>query len=1127
MRRSLPRSALLALLGMSTLISCEPSDPTASKGGLGLDTVDQDTDGDGFFGEDDCIEGDAAVNAGAIERCDGIDNNCDGEVDEGVTSPWYADLDGDGFGDPEAVTEACEPPADTVDSGTDCDDSDPTSYPGAAEVCDGLDNDCDDVVDDDELLDWYADADGDGFGEPESVIRSCTPVEGAVLNDSDCDDSDEDAYPGALERCDELDNDCDGEVDEEVGATWYEDKDDDGYGLPDRTTVACAEPVGYAPLPGDCDDLDAAFNPAADESDCTDPTDYNCDGSVAFEDLDLDSFPACRDCDDRDGGVRPDALEVCNGIDDDCDGQRDDDDSSVDLSTGSTFYEDDDADGFGDPLDDLEACAQPAGTSRDGTDCDDRSGAVNPSAAEVCNGDDDDCDGLADDDDPDLVLSTGLVWYRDLDGDGFGDPGTARRACVAPVGFVADSRDCDDRSAAVRPTAAEVCNGIDDDCDAQIDDADGSLALSSTASWYADTDGDGFGSTAALSRTCVAPAGSVSASGDCNDSAAAVNPAAAEQCNGIDDDCDSQIDDADSSLALASTTTWYRDADGDSFGSPSTTTRTCVVPSGFVAGATDCDDARAAVNPAAAELCNSIDDDCDSQIDDADSSLALASATTWYRDADGDAYGSASVSSRSCLVTSGYVASATDCNDTNAAVNPAAAERCNSIDDDCDSQIDDADSSLALTSATTWYRDADGDSYGSAATTSRSCLAASGYVASATDCNDAAAATYPGAPERWDCTDTNCDGFALPVGDGRDGALTASGGTFSTTRTALSGGAAVGATSLTVASSSGFASGDLALVVSVFGAGAGSWEVLTLSGVAAGRLDLATPVSVAQSAADTVWVARMPQYSSVSVPAGQTLFAPAWSAASSLGGGLVAFVVSGTLDLRGAIEASGRGYLGGGRTSTATQVGVQGQGSTSTGARATAANGVGGGGGHSVSLTHADGGGGGHGTAGAIGGTIAGWGNTAGAGGGTAGTSALTRLLYGGGGGGGSLDADAEGGSYGGGGGAGGGMVLFSAQTLYLSGAVRVDGAPGENGYNAGSAASPGGGGGGAGGSVWIGAASLSASSGSLSAAGAIGGLGSEAGSSATRGGTGGVGRIRTQLPAAPASSPSAYATCP
>ena len=507
--RSLCGAFSLTLL----LAGCRTSKTEADVGGLGGELSDQDVDGDGFFGEEDCAEGDPAVHAGAVELCDGIDNNCDGEVDEGVLATYFADADGDGFGDEAAAVEACEPPAGAVDSGGDCDDAAPSVYPGAPEICDGLDNDCDAVVDDDEVVAWYTDADGDGFGDPDTETLSCAPVAGAVTDNSDCDDGSAAIRPGAPEVCDERDNDCDGLIDDDVGATWYEDKDEDGYGLPDRTVTACTEPVGYAPLPGDCDDLDPRFNPGADESDCLDPTDYNCDGSVLFADLDGDGTPACQDCDDNQADVRPGAVERCNGVDDDCDGLIDDGDPDVDLSGGSTFYADADRDGYGDPGSAVLACAAPSGAVRVAGDCDDRAAGVNPAAVEVCGGVDEDCDGLLDDADPSRALSSASAWHRDADGDRFGDAADQVLACLAPVGRVADDTDCDDSSAWVYPGAPERPDGEDNDCDGVFDDdlhlgtgADGDLVVSDVFDLSTDSSG-GRSAPDGLSLPVVALAG--------------------------------------------------------------------------------------------------------------------------------------------------------------------------------------------------------------------------------------------------------------------------------------------------------------------------------------------------------------------------------------------------------------------------------------------------------------------------------------------------------------------------------------------------------------------------------------------------------------------------------------------
>ena len=149
-----------------------------------------DADGDGVCEDEDCDDLDADVYPGATEECDGIDNDCDDEIDEGVTGTYYYDGDGDGFGDASTALEACEALPDYVPTSDDCDDGDADIYPGAEELCDGLDNDCDDIVDNGlSSGTWYADADEDGYGDPDSSITACEEPTGYVDNDYDCDDA--------------------------------------------------------------------------------------------------------------------------------------------------------------------------------------------------------------------------------------------------------------------------------------------------------------------------------------------------------------------------------------------------------------------------------------------------------------------------------------------------------------------------------------------------------------------------------------------------------------------------------------------------------------------------------------------------------------------------------------------------------------------------------------------------------------------------------------------------------------------------------------------------------------------------------------------------------------------------
>lgn len=239
----------------------------------------------------ECIAADASA-----EVCDGKDNNCNGKVDEagaeGCTK-YYPDEDKDGVGAAEGEVCLCQPPEGMVLVSGDCNDKDKNVSFGKPEVCDLSDNDCDGEVDEGDATGcttWYFDKDKDGFGDSDVSSCRCHGDESWVAKAGDCDDNDPMIGVGQQEICDELDNDCDGEVDEE-GADgckpYFLDGDNDGFGLREMFKCLCKPWDAFSTTkPGDCDDLDASIKPTAVEH--CDGIDNNCndlidDGQAALE----------------------------------------------------------------------------------------------------------------------------------------------------------------------------------------------------------------------------------------------------------------------------------------------------------------------------------------------------------------------------------------------------------------------------------------------------------------------------------------------------------------------------------------------------------------------------------------------------------------------------------------------------------------------------------------------------------------------------------------------------------------------------------------------------------------------------------------------------------------------------
>jgi hypothetical protein len=196
--------------------------------------------------------------------------------------------------------------------------------------------------------------------------------------------------------------------------------------------------------------------------------------------------------------------------------------------------------------------------------------------------------------------------------------------------------------------------------------------------YYADLDSDGFGAGAATNSCVDLGAGYVTNNTDCNNANALINPNATEICNSIDDNCNGQIDEG------ITFTTYYQDFDNDGFGTGTAVT-SCTNPgAGWVTNNTDCDDTNSNTNPSATELCNTIDDNCDGQTDE-------GVQTVYFIDNDGDTYGNPSVSILACTQPIGYTPDDTDCNDTDANINPGAEDIAgNGIDENCDGQIDNS-----------------------------------------------------------------------------------------------------------------------------------------------------------------------------------------------------------------------------------------------------------------------------------------------------------------------------------------------------------------------------------------------------------------------------------------------------
>jgi len=591
----------------------------------------EDQDGDGFGAVDDCDDNDATVYVGAPELADETDNDCDGDVDEGTAG---VDDDGDGYcegadyqgtgilscydgsspGDCDDTNMSLNQDdgdgdgystcgADNLASSgdEDCDDAEANLSPGEVEVCDGTDNDCDGEIDEGSAAPttWYADADLDGYGDTTSSISGCAETPGYVALDGDCDDNAPAVHPGAVDGCDGLDTDCDGQL-----SLTETDLDGDGF----------------SPCQLDCDDADPALNPSDADGDgnttCAGDCDDN-DDTVSAEDADSDGFSTCAgDCDDDSSAFNPGATEICDGLDNNCDqsvpaGETDaDGDGDLQAPCGSDCDEGDAS------LNGLDADGDGSSTCQG--DCDDGSAVVRPGAAELCDGIDNDCNGFDD------AGSPGNAG-REIDGDGDG-----YRLCDNDCddtdadlnlddldldGHSSCGADCNDGDITIYLFAPEApCDGIDSNC---VPDA-----------LEQDDDGDGY-------LDCTGYTGLVGAilgADDCDDAEAAIFPGNTEVCDGgLDNDCIPSV--APPWDPGITTTPTAESIDVDLDGYP------LCGPDGLLGTVDDdCDDNAGWIYPGAPEVCDSLDNDCDGALEVASNDLDADGQTICAGDCnDGDA----------------------------------------------------------------------------------------------------------------------------------------------------------------------------------------------------------------------------------------------------------------------------------------------------------------------------------------------------------------------------------------------------------------------------------------------------------------------------------------------------------
>lgn len=682
--------------------------PNAPRGG--------DSDGDGYTAGsgagDDCNDADPLIHPGAAETCANIavDNDCDGvtSADEASDSVgYYTDADGDSYGASSASPQnSCSAVAGKVTNNTDCNDGRATAYPGAPELCNGLDDNCNGLIDDSvTTFRFYRDDDGDSFGDPFVSLSNCTGAvpDGFVTDRTDCDDT----------------------------ALLYADVDGDGVGSGPFTACGVASNNDNCPTTANANQANCDSDAQGNACDADDDNDtvfdandaFACNAAKSIADATLSASELATFLAGA-SGVTVDATSMsspqlaavadnashiaANGIFGsftiasplsspqittilaqlqpgalvtiDATGMTPTQLAAVAASIAAVTTVENITLTSASSASIIIALVSkaPAGEAiivASAMSSAQLAAGVSGSTAVTVIGVVVIDAGLIAAQINEITASLGSAASTDVQYDTTGMDSAQQAAVAASVAVVSSSYcntvdldtdgyfadacyvsavDCGDSSASIHPNAVENCanDGVDNDCDG---DATSDAEAIDSLNYYVDSDGDGFGA-GSIVKSCTANAGYSVNSTDCNNSSASVYPGAPELCSNlaVDNNCNGSTAESEAS----DRNTYYADTDSDGAGDPASTTLACTLPAGYSVNSTD----------------------------GCPSNGALTASITYYADTDGDGAGNAGSPAAFCSLTAppGYASGATDgCPNDSAKVAPGTCG-CGVADADSD-----------------------------------------------------------------------------------------------------------------------------------------------------------------------------------------------------------------------------------------------------------------------------------------------------------------------------------------------------------------------------------------------------------------------------------------------------------